>query len=271
MRFLLILIPFVFIVGCFEADAQILNIERARADRDSVNFLTGKAGFNFSLFNRNAGKANPNNYLQLNFTGDVAYISGKHSYLLLNYFNYMLVNYNSEERTTVASTGYSHFRVNFLKAKKLSYEAFAQVQADKARGLDLRTLAGVGLRYRLLRTENANLYAGSGLMHEHETWEEPELEGVNQTANLIKWTNYISTKVKFNDYVGTEAIVYYQTGYDKTIENFRNRVSGDVALQVKLNGRLSFRTTFNCTFEDRPLVPVTKFVYAVTNGIQVEF
>ncbi|WP_242919089.1 DUF481 domain-containing protein [Pontibacter liquoris] len=270
---------FCFLILCFSftffqpAQAQILNIERARVEQDSANYLTGKLGVNFSMFNRNAGKSNPNNYLQLTFHGNLAYVSSQNSYLLLNDYNYLLVNYDSkEQRNTVASTGYSHFRINFLRKRKLSYEVFTQVQTDKARGLELRTLAGGGLRLALLRENDVSLFAGTGLMHEHEEWEDLEQEGTNlQIADLLKSTNYVSTRVKFNDQLSTESIVYYQFGYDPGIRRMRNRVSGDVSLNVKLNSRLSFLTNFNCTFEDRPIVPVTKFVYALTNGLQVQF
>lgn len=264
----------VLLSGAFvsTADAQILNIERSRVNRDTANYLTGKAGLDFSMFNRNAGKDNPNNYLQLTFTGDLAYVSARHSYLLLNYYNYLLVNYDSkEQRNTVASTGYSHFRANLLRQRRLSYELFVQLQADKARGLELRTLAGGGLRLALLREEGVRMYLGSGLMHEHEEWENPEQEGELQVSDLFKSTNYVSADIKFSDQVRTESIVYYQTGYDKTIGRFRNRVSGDITLHVKLTDTFSFRTSFSGTFEDRPVVPVTKFVYTITNGIQVQF
>lgn len=254
------------------ASAQILNIERSRVDRDSAGYFTGKGGLSFSMFNRNAGKDNPNNYLQLTFNGDVAYIAEKHSYLLLNYYNYLLVNYDSEElRNTVASTGYSHFRVNFMRKKRLSYEAFTQVQADKARGLELRTLAGGGVRYRLLSGEDGSVYFGTGLMHEHEEWENPDMEQEFIVSDLFKSTNYLSGKVKLNEQVSTEGIAYYQVGHDKTIDRFRNRISGDISLQVKLTNVFSFKTNFNCVYEDKPIVPVTKFVYAISNGIQVQF
>jgi len=255
------------------ANAQILNIEKARVDQDSANYLTGKLGVNFSVYNQNAGKNNPNNYLQFTFDGNLAYVSSQNSYLLINNYNYLLVNFTSEEqRNTVASTGYSHFRVNFLRKRRLSYELFAQIQADKARGLELRSLEGGGLRIAILRENDVNVYVGTGLMHEHEEWKDLGQEGVGyQIADLIKSTNYISTKVKLSEQLATEGIVYYQFGYDNNIERMRNRVSGNVSLDVKLNSKFSFRTSFSCTFEDRPIVPVTKFVYALTNGIQLQF
>ncbi|GAB3195648.1 hypothetical protein ABID22_001557 [Pontibacter aydingkolensis] len=270
------ILPFVFILFFILAgqhtSAQILNIERARISQDTANYLTGKAGINFSMFNRNAGKNNPNNYLQLTFTGDLAYISGKHSYLLLNYYNYLLVNYDSpEQRNTVASTGYSHLRANLFRKRKLSYELFAQAQADKARGLELRTLLGGGVRLAILRDKDLSLYFGTGLMHEHEEWENPEMDQMLVVSDLLKSTNYFSAKAKLSETISTDGIVYYQTGYDKRIDDFRNRISGDVSLNFKVNSKFSFRTNFNCVYEDEPIVPVTRFVYSISNGIQVNF
>jgi hypothetical protein len=275
MRFLYIsfcLLLFNLITTAHIAEAQILNIERARVERDTANFLTGKAGLNFSMFNRNAGRNNPNNFLQLTFTGDMAYISEKHSYLFLNYYNYLLVNYDSRElRNTVASNGYSHFRVNLMRKRKLSYELFTQYQADLARGLNRRVLSGAGLRMLLLRTEKTSMFVGTGVMHEHEAWKDPEAEGVIRVSDLAKSTNYISLRSKLSEQVETNNIAYYQTGYDHTISRMRNRISGDLGLNVRLIGRLSMRTNFNFTYEDRPIVPVTNFIYAITNGLQVDF
>ncbi|PRY15782.1 uncharacterized protein DUF481 [Pontibacter ummariensis] len=273
LRRFLLLTLLTLSIGLFQPlQAQILNIERFRPPKDSINYLTGKAGLSFSMFNRNAGKDNPNNYLQLTFNGDLAYISARHSYLLLNYYNYLLINYDSDElRNVVASTGYSHFRVNFFRNRRLSYEAFVQAQTDKARGLELRTLVGGGLRYALRKGKESTIYVGTGLMHEHEEWELPDREEVIVVSDLLKSTNYFSMKTKFNEHVSTEGIVYYQVGYDQDLEELRNRVSGDISLVVKLTNKFSLVTSFSCIYEDEPIVPVTNFVYTISNGVQVSF
>ncbi|MBD1396285.1 DUF481 domain-containing protein [Pontibacter sp. JH31] len=267
-------IPFLLclVLLSIPAQGQILNIERSRVERDTGEYLTGKAGLNFSMFNRNAGRNNPNNFLQLTFNGDLAYISDKHSYLLLNYYNYLVVNYDTkEQRNTIASNGYSHFRVNLMRQRKLSYEVFAQFQADMARGLERRVLTGGGLRYKVYHSEKTSIFAGTGFMHEHESWKDPEQEGVSRISNLPKSTNYISLRAKLSEQVETNNIAYFQTGYDPDISRMRNRVSGELGINVRLWSRLSMKTNFSCTYEDRPIVPVTRFIYAITNGLQVEF
>src|SRR5690606_22275340 len=213
------------------------------------------------------------NYLQLTLNGDVAYNSQLHTYLLLNYFNYLLVNYTDPtQRNTVARQGYSHFRVNLYRDRRLSYELFAQGQIEKARGLEFRSLAGGYLRFRLMKNyKNVNIYLGTGLMHEHEEWENPEAENQLVVSNMLKTTNYVSARMKLQSNVEANAIVYYQTGYAKAIDDFRNRVSGEISLDVKLSKLLAFRTSFNCAYEDEPVVPVTNFVYTIRNGITVAF
>ncbi|WP_051360132.1 DUF481 domain-containing protein [Adhaeribacter aquaticus] len=256
------------------AKAQIVNIEQGRLGRDTSNYFVGKVGLDFSMFNQNAGRNQPNNYLQFLFNSNVTYNSKKHTYILLNYFNYLLVNYDTkEQRNTVAQQGYSHFRVNFYEARRLSYELFTQAQADRARGLRYRSLLGSYLRFRLFPEEDKKLsvYLGTGVMREHEEWRNPERDNAIEVSNLIKSTSYASAKLKINQNVESAAITYYQVGYSSLIDRFRNRVSGNFGLNFKVNKLLSFKTSFNYTYEDAPIVPVTKFVYSLTNGFIVQF
>ena len=91
------------------------------------------------------------------------------------------------------------------------------------------------------------------------------------TINLWKSSNYLTTYVSLNPNVSFNAITYFQTGYDTRIDAFRHRVSLDANLLVKVTSRLAFRTTAGFTYENRPIVPIAKLVYSVTNGIQVSF
>ncbi|MGV3502617.1 MAG: DUF481 domain-containing protein [Adhaeribacter sp.] len=268
------LITFLCLGLGYSSRAQIVNIEQGRAGRDTSNHVAGHIGLDFSLFNQNAGKNQPNNYLRLALNGDLVYHSPLHTYFFLNYLNYLLVNYTDDtQRKTVAEQGYSHLRANFYQARRLSYEVFVQGQADKPRGLEWRSLAGgyLGFRVKEELEQDIQIFLGLGAMQEHEEWENPELEQKLEVANQLKAASYLSARYKLNPNVQAKATAYYQTGYSRKIDAFRNRVSGDISLAVKLNKVLAFKTSFNCTYEDRPLVPVTKFVYALSNGILVSF
>ena len=51
-------------------------------------------------------------------------------------------------------------------------------------------------------------------MHEEEVWNFPGKSEEQRTLNLWKSTNYVSTRVIFNEHVNFNLITYYQTGYD---------------------------------------------------------
>lgn len=261
LLFILIVIPFFH-----STHAQILNVEKSRIKEDSSNYFVGNIGFSFSLYNRDAGEDEPNSFIGLSGNSNLAYISEKHSYILINYINYTAV-----QKEALVQTGYAHFRTNFFRKARISNEVFAQYQYDLARGLESRWLAGTGLRINFVKSENTDLVFGPGIMYEYEKWESPIENEPLRTAKLFKSTNYLSIRQKVNKNIEFNAISYYQTGYDKSIDNFRHRISGDVNVAVSVTNKLTLNTTFTCTFENRPIVPVTKFIYTITNGLAYSF
>ncbi len=248
------------------SQAQILNVEKSRIKEDSSNYFIGNIGVNFTLHNRDADEDNPSNFIGLSGNGNIAYMAEKHSYILINFINYTVV-----QNDPIVQTGYSHFRVNLFRRARASNELFTQYQYDLGRGLESRWLIGTGLRINLVKSENTDVVLGPGVMYEYEKWENPEEGQPDREAELYKSTNYVSIRQNVNDYIEFNAIAYYQTGYDKSIENFRHRISGDFNLSIDITNKLALVTTFTCTFENRPIVPVKKFIYTVTNGLAYSF
>ena len=262
-------ILFIAIIHLFsgEVKAQILNVEKARLSGDSTNYFVGNMGL---AFNANNQSINSNgetvSFVGLKIDSDVGYISQYHSYLLLSQFNYTAT---SENR--INSTGYGHFRINFLREHKISYETFAQLQYDQGRGMEIRWLGGGGVRYNFLRKEKISMYLGVGGMYETEIWDFPGESDAQRTIGIWKASNYISSRVTFNEHVDLNLITYYQTGYDFERNFFRHRVNADINLQVDIISTLAFTTTLFGSYENRPVVPVNKFVYSVSNGIILSF
>ena len=254
-----------FLLAALYSQAQILNVEKNRVSRDTTHYWVGELNFNLLLHNRSATTDNPVRYTALGTGADVAYVSGHHRYMLLNQLSYSAIVGNA-----FISTGYSHFRANFLWQRPLSYELFAQAQYDIGRGLKNRYLSGGGLRYTFVKEEKVRLAVGVGAMYEQERWQVPGTEGeAFIITRFLKGSNYLSGRWQVNEFVNMNAIVYYQTGYDRTIDGLRNRFSGDANLNVKLGSRLTFFTTFNGAYDSRPVVPVVNFIYSLNNGLKV--
>ncbi|WP_051295888.1 DUF481 domain-containing protein [Eisenibacter elegans] len=263
------LISFSFILGVFpmqSIEAQILNIEKSLIREDEENHFFTDFSFAVRANNRSAGANDPVQLFSVNGNADLAYYTPKHSFMLLNFMDYLGINDN-----TFLSFGYSHFRVNLLRNQFFSYEVFSQGQYDFQRGLDQRFLGGGGIRLRLIESEKLSITAGIGAMWEHERWQEPYEEALVREINMPKTSNYLRIRWQLNEQISFNTIGYYQYGLDPVFQRQRHRISNDTNLNIKLSQRLSFRCALNFAYESDPIVPITPLIYSLSNGIRFNF
>ncbi len=245
---------------------QILKVDKASLDADSSGYFMGNINMDFNLNNRGATAEEQITFRGLTANADVVYVSEKHAYVLIN-----TINYFKSTGGPLISTGYAHFRINLWRRKKMSYETFSQVQYDDGRNMPFRFLQGAGLRLNLKNGKKTNFHIGIGAMFEHEKWRALDEENAVLERNIWKTSNYLGGQFKINDFVRFNVICYYQGGYDRDSDIFRNRVSGDVVLRVKLTEKLAFLNSFTLQYEDRPIIPINNFLYSLTNGLQWNF
>lgn len=250
----------------FICQAQILKIDKGSIDSDSSGYFMGTIKADFNINNRSATVEKDVKFVGLEANADLVYIADKHAYILIN-----KVNYFKSTGGPLLSTGYAHFRINFLRKRRLSYELFSQVQYDDGRSMPLRALQGAGIRYRLASTEKTKIFVGIGGMYEKENWRSSENSDMIIEKEIWKTSNYINSKFTFNDHVSFNTILYYQGGYDTKSDLFRTRISGDLVLTMELSNRLAFSTTFTAQYETRPIIPINVFVYSLTNGFKWSF
>jgi hypothetical protein len=62
-------------------------------------------------------------------------------------------------------------------------------------------------------------------------------------------------------------VIYYQTGYDPEPGIMRNRFSYDLQFEVEISRKLHFTVKFTGAYEDNPIYPINKFIYAIENGL----
>ncbi|UII29054.1 hypothetical protein LVD15_11670 [Fulvivirga maritima] len=126
------------------ASAQILKVDKGSIDSDSSNYFMGSINIEFDLNNKSATAEENITYTGLEGSSDLVYVGKKHAYILINE-----VSYIKSTGGPLISTGYTHFRINFLRKRKLSYESFTQVQYDNGRQMPFRFLQGAGIKIRL--------------------------------------------------------------------------------------------------------------------------
>ncbi len=251
----------VFVLMLFNSNAQILKVDRADVHTDS-SYWTGKIDFEFDLNNQSATPEENITFIGTQLGADLSYIGKKHMYLLVNQLKYF-----STGTGPFVSAGFAHFRVNWLRDAKVSYENFTQIQYDRGRKMQVRKLYGGGMRFSLLQAKKSYMHAGIGVMYEQEEWKNFEKELINK--NIWKSSSYVGMNMDFGGGNHIQTTFYHQTGKDRDEGIYRTRVSGDIALTFTINTRLKFVANFAIQYENRPIIPINNLVYSLTNGLQL--
>jgi hypothetical protein len=249
----------------FFAHAQILNIERYRLEKDTTKNLLIKATAGLSLYNRSAAVDAPVNLFGYKWDINSMYHTGKHALIFVSNFDYLKINDND-----FLNFGLIHGRAIYNMEKKLNYESYVQYSFDNFRGLAPRWIFGGSFRDRLINSEKITFVLGIGLLYENETWLHP-IDKNDVNVDFVKSSNYASLRWTINDYVDLNMVQYYQVGYDKNIKALRNRFNGTVNLNTKISNHFSFTNSFEYSFEDKPIVPITRFIFAFRSGISFDF
>jgi hypothetical protein len=255
---------FIFFLGVSPAFSQILNIERYRLERDTSKTMRIKATGGVNVFNRSASADAPVNLFGYRWDVNSMYQPGKHAYIAISNFDYLRIN-----ESDFLNFGLIHGRVVFNREQKSNIEAFLQYSFDNFRGLEPRWIAGSALRYKVVKSEKVTLILGMGAMYEHERWLHP---GTRETVEVtfIKSTNYASLRYTINEYLDLNLVNYYQVGFDREEDFFRNRFSGNINLNSRISERFSLTNSLDFSYEDRPIVPITPLIYAFRVGISYD-
>ncbi|MGY6560701.1 MAG: DUF481 domain-containing protein [Luteibaculaceae bacterium] len=261
MDFKKIVFSLYIIIFSLNIDAQILNIERLRLSRDTAKPFIGKVTGGFNNFNRSAAAESPVNLLGSNINANALYYPGKHAYMAISTIDYLKINDND-----FLNFGFLHLRANFFREENVNYEAFFQYSYDNFRGLFPRYVAGASVRLRVYQKDNLSVIIGVGGFYEEETWQIPRTDD-QVKVSFFKSSNYFSVRFSINEFLDFNTINYYQVGYDPSINGLRNRFSSISVLNSKISTRFSLTNSFEINYEDRPIVPITKLIFAFRTGI----
>jgi hypothetical protein len=247
----------------FQVSGQILNIEKFRIDKDTFDVWSGNIGIGFST------KKQQTNITTLNSNSNVVYLSKHHSYMNISYIKFIGV-----EESDLLSEGYTHFRVNFLRKKFLSYEPFLQLQYDLGRGLLRRELYGFSFRAKLLATPKTLLTFNSGAMYEYELWKgqviryaRPENPELGETT-FIKSTSNIALRGDVAKNLNVLFVTYYQARFERF---FVPRVITDIQVNIVISKHFTLSNQFVSTYDALPILFDNQFIFSFTTNLLVKF
>jgi hypothetical protein len=250
--------------GACSLQAQILNIEQHRLESDTASDFKFKGTMGLQVFNRSAAADNPVNLFGFNSDINALYAPGRHAFIAIGHTNYLEIN-----DAPWLNFGFAHLRAHFYQEERFSFETYGQYSYDNFRGLDPRLLAGANFRYAFVQNKQVETVFGLGPLLESERWTHPNTEEIRE-VQFLKLSSYFIYRHSISKWVDLNAIAYYQTGYDSGISAFRHRVSGALNINTRLSTRWSLNNSLHFSYEDKPIVPITKGIFDLRIGLSLD-
>lgn len=202
------------------------------------------------------------NTVQLLQIGDrtrLAYTKRRHHILLLTDHSFIRTN-----SLSIVNLGFEHVRYNysFKDSGNVILEVFEQAQFNKIQKINMRLLAGTGIRFHLIDLQHYQLNLGTGFMAEYE-----ELIDFGISQDILS-NNYVSFDGQFSEHVGLNAIAYFQP---KLIDFGNYRVSTEVQFRFIINKHLTYRVTYSLSHDSRDIPDVRKTNYTFRNALSFTF
>ena len=158
----------------------------------------------------------------------------------------------------------SFYHIRFIKdfLPQFTNEFFFQMQDNHSSRLQLRTLAGIGLRKSLLKNDISTVNLGTGFMSEVE-----KLTNENQ-SQLIRSTNYLSLNSNPTKKLKCTAVVYFQPALDN-MNDFRLLFDFRPSLAITEHFTFSHKTMLR--YDAFPPDNVEKLDYELAQMIEYRF
>lgn len=166
----------------------------------------------------------------------------------------------------IVSQAFVHTRWAGMWHRRVGSEVFAQLQYDKFWRLQLRALAGAGVRVEVVHTAPFLLSLGTDYMLELERIDVPE--GAPDDAETLahRWSSYLSARLAlFEDSLLLQSTLYAQPRLDRFHDY---RVLEELELVVGVTNWLSFGTTLSVLHDSEPPTGVEDTDVRLTSNVR---
>lgn len=214
------------------SNAQLVNIESKRMQKDSVRFAL-KSDLLFNYTDNNGAYI-----LQIGSNLTTQLKSRDLKKILFFIGNYNLIRSKDED---FQNSYFFHLRYNHKLTDLFRLEGFVQNQNNTLLSIRNRNLVGAGLRLKLISKENAKVYFGNAYMYEIEVQKDTDEQFYNHRNSSYLSATYAFSKTRL-DFTGT---VYFQPLY-RYIAN--HRILGQLKAEMPLTGHLSLSALYNYSF-----------------------
>jgi len=176
--------------------------------------------------------------------------------------------YGEEDGKAFRDRSFGHLRYNRELRPWLVAEAFSQVENNGFARLQLRVLAGIGIRMRVVDTGRFKLFQGTTPMFEYENLESSGLVRHPATMSTVRWSNYVNLRLRLTEKTQVLTTVYVQPRVDDLGDL---RILDEATLAVALTEHVTLAVSFNLGYDSRPPDGVNDLDLSLRNGIAVTF
>jgi hypothetical protein len=234
--------------------AQV-NIEKMREDGAGAGFSTDLS----LLFSTRSGNVD---ITELGLSLRQDYVAQKST-------SFLIVHglYGWKDGDAFSNEGLLHLRHVRKDWKPAAPEFFTQVNYDKARLLDFRSLGGGGVRIRFFEGERLQMAWGTAYMIEYERFDLPPDAWHPRSNTHHRWSNYVSLKADLGESTTLAWTTYLQPRFD----DFGDlKTLNDGELETDLVSRLALTVTIRLRYDGRPPDGIEKRDTLVLTGLRVE-
>lgn len=244
---------FMLLIICKTADAQLINIENQRVQSDSIRRVT----ILDLLYNYQNNNEEELSQINSSVTHQYKSKNFKNYFLILGNIDYSLANGNE-----LSNSGLVHFRYNRKLNLRLKMEAFTQYQYNKLLGIEMRNLIGIGMRYKINKSEKAVLYVGSLVMQEFE-----KTNDANDIKSYQRLSNYLSFSFKNNaKSIEFSSVIYYQPNLNLLADY---RLNNQTSISLNISSKLQFVNSINVGFDTYAPINVSSRNINISNGFKL--
>ena len=225
-----------------------INIESMRGKIQSPG-VTHNMALDFSYYSGNS------EIIQLMGSYRMDYLSNS------NWYGFLKGQYNrafEKDKEDFSNKGFVHLRTARPILGHTDIEVFIQKETNHFIDLENRELLGAGLRIN----QFADLYWGTGIMHEMEKYNKHEEQ------NLLKSTNYINYKTNILHTADLQNVIYYQFNLEDP-GDYRILWNGKLTFQASKG--ISFHINTHYRFDKSIINPDGDSYFEISNGLGFHF
>jgi hypothetical protein len=175
--------------------------------------------------------------------------------------------YGWKDGDAFSNEGLLHLRHVRKDWRTVAPEFFTQVNYDKARLLEFRSLGGGGVRIRFFEGERLQMAWGTAYMVEYERFDLSPEAWHQRTGTYHRWSNYVSLKADLGEMTTIAWTTYLQPRFD----DFGDlKTLNDGELETDLVGQLALTVTVRLRYDSRPPDGIEKRDTLLMMGLRVE-